>query len=36
MGGKLLSKYNSEFFIDVIRLEFEKGLLNKLDIEALL
>ena len=25
-GGGFLSKYNSEFFIDVIRLEFGKGL----------
>ena len=26
MGLKLISKYNSEFLIDVIRLEFKKGL----------
>ena len=28
MEVKLLSKYNCEFLIDVIRLEFRKGLLN--------
>ena len=28
MGVKFLSKYNSELFIEVIRLAFEKGLLN--------
>ena len=28
MRVKLLSKYNSEFFIEVIRLEIGKGLLN--------